>query len=80
MQRAKFVFFNAEAGCVSVTINSVPVGAVNNSEDLVALLQQSGVTLEDEMFHSSSVDFATEYGFSDDNGAYRIIEPALEML
>jgi hypothetical protein len=32
------------------------------------------------MFQSSSVDFAAEEGFADDNGAYNIIEPALAVM
>jgi hypothetical protein len=56
------------------------VGSAVCSEELVAILREQNVTAEDEMFQSSSVDFAAEEGFKDDNGAYNIIEPALEVI
>jgi hypothetical protein len=80
MSKARFVFFSAANGAIDVTIDNALVGSAVCSEELVAILRQQGVTLEDEMFHSSSVDFAAEEGFEDDNGAYNIIEPALEIL
>ena len=80
MSKLRFVFFGAKDGQVTVSINQVLVGVVNDSEQLVAILRENGVTLADEMFQSSSVDFAAEEGFADDNGAYDIIEPALELI
>jgi hypothetical protein len=80
MSKSRFVFFGASNGQVTVSIDHVLVGAAGCSEDLVAILQENGVTLADEMFQSSSVDFAAEEGFADDRGAYNIIEPALESI
>ena len=80
MSKSRFVFFDAKDGQVTVSINQVLVGVASDSEELVAILQENGVTVADEMFHSSSVDFAAEEGFADDNGAYDIIEPALELI
>ena len=80
MSKSRFVFFGAKDGQVTVSINQVMVGVASCSEELVAILQENGVTLEDEMFQSSSVDFAAEEGFADDNGAYNIIEPALAVM
>jgi hypothetical protein len=80
MSKSRFVFFGATNGQVTVSINQVLVGVASDSEQLVAILQENGVTLADEMFQSSSVDFAAEEGFADDNGAYDIIEPALELI
>ena len=80
MSKSRFVFFGAKDGQITVSINQVLVGVASDSEHLVAILQENGVTLADEMFQSSSVDFAAEEGFADDNGAYDIIEPALESI
>jgi hypothetical protein len=80
MNKPKFVFFDAVDGKVALQINGDLVGSVSNSGELITLLKQSKVSNEDVIYHSSSVDFATEYGFSDDNGAYRIIEPALDCM
>ena len=80
MSICKFVFFNAKDGKVELSVNRAVVGFAGNSAELVDLLQKAEVTLDDNLSHSSSVDFAAEYGFSDDNGAYRIIEPALDRL
>lgn len=80
MSKSRFVFFGAKAGQVTVSIDHAEVGVASSSEQLVAILQENNVTLEDEMFQSSSVDFAAEEGFADDNGAYNIIDPALELL
>lgn len=80
MSKSRFVFFGAKDGQVTVSIDQVLVGAAGCSESLVDILKENGVTLADDMFHSSSVDFAAEEGFADDNGAYDIIEPALELI
>jgi acyl-CoA thioesterase len=80
MSKSQFVFFGAKDGQVTVSINQVLVGLASDSEQLVDILQENGVTLADEMFQSSSVDFAAQEGFADDNGAYDIIEPALELM
>ena len=80
MSKSRFVFFGAKDGQVTVSINQVLVGVASDSEQMVAILRENGVTLADEMFQSSSVDFAAEEGFADDNGAYDIIEPALESI
>jgi hypothetical protein len=80
MSKARFVFFSASNGAVNVTIDNILVGSAVCSEELVAILREQNVTAEDEMFQSSSVDFAAEEGFEDDNGAYNIIEPALEVI
>jgi hypothetical protein len=80
MSKSRFVFFGAKDGQVTVSIDHVMVGVASDSEQLVAILQENGVTLEDEMFQSSSVDFAAEEGFADDRGAYNIIEPALAVM
>ena len=80
MSKSRFVFFGAKDGQVTVSIDQVNVGSASDIDQLVAILEENGVTLADEMFHSSSVDFAAEEGFADDNGAYDIIEPALELI
>ena len=80
MSKSRFVFFGAKDGQVTVSIDHVTVGLASDSEQPVAILQENGVTFADEMFHSSSVDFAAEEGFADDHGAYDIIEPALELM
>jgi hypothetical protein len=80
MSKSRFVFFGAKDGQVTVSIDHVLVGVASCSEELIVILQENGVTLEDEMFQSSSVDFAAEEGFADDNGAYDIIEPALAVM
>jgi hypothetical protein len=80
MSKSRFVFFGAKDGQVTVSIDQVLVGTAGDSEALVAILKENGVTLADDMFQSSSVDFAAEEGFADDRGAYDIIEPALELI
>ena len=80
MSKSRFVFFGAKDGQVTVSINQAIVGLASDSDQLAAILKENGVTLADEMFQSSSVDFASEAGFADDNGAYDIIEPALELI
>jgi hypothetical protein len=80
MSKSRFVFFDAKDGQITVSINQVLVGVASDSKQLVDILQENGVTLADEMFQSSSVDFAAEQGFADDNGAYDIIDPALELI
>ena len=80
MQQAKFVFFNAEDAQVKVSIAQQVVGFADNATALAQLLKANSVTQNDDLFFSSSVDFASEEGFANDNAAHDIIESAVAML
>ena len=80
MQQAKFVFFNAEDAQVKVSIAQQVVGFADNATALAQLLKANSVTQNDDLFFSSSVDFASEEGFANDSAAHAIIEDAVDML
>ena len=75
-----FVYFNAEDAQVKLSIDSKVIGYADNAKQLANLLRSNNVTAEQEMYFSSSVDFASEEGFANDNAAHDIIESAVAML
>lgn len=75
-----FVYFNAEDAQVKLSIDSNVVGYADNAQQLANLLSANNVTADNEMYFSSSVDFASEEGFANDNAAHDIIESAVAML
>jgi len=75
-----FVYFNAEDAQVKLSINSNVVGYADNAQQLASMLRANNVTQDNEMYFSSSVDFASEEGFANDNAAHEIIESAVALL
>ena len=75
-----FVYFNAEDAQVKLSIDSNVIGYADNAQQLANLLRSNNVTAEQEMYFSSSVDFASEEGFANDNAAHEIIESAVALL
>ena len=75
-----FVFFNAEDAQVKLSIDSNVVGYADNAKQLANMLRSNNVTTEQDMYFSSSVDFASEEGFATDNCAHNIREDAVAML
>ena len=75
-----FVYFNAEDAQVKLSIDSKVIGYADNAQQLANLLSANNVTANNEMYFSSSVDFASEEGFANDSAAHAIIEDAIDML
>jgi len=75
-----FVYFNAEDAPVKLSIDSKVIGYADNAQQLANLLSANNVTANNEMYFSSSVDFASEEGFATDSAAHAIIEDAIDML
>lgn len=75
-----FVYFNAEDAQVKLSIDSNVVGYADNAQQLANMLRSNNVTADNDMYFSSSVDFASEEGFATDNCAHNIIEDAIDML
>ena len=75
-----FVYFNAEDAQVKLSIDSNVVGYADNAQQLANMLRSNNVTAEQDMYFSSSVDFASEEGFATDNCAHNIIDDAVAML
>lgn len=76
----KFVFFTAVDGMIEVHINKEVVGFVTTATQLTKLLKQNSVTLKDDLYNSSSIDFCSEEGFATDDEAHAIIDKALAKL
>ena len=74
-----FVFFNAEDAQVKVSIAQQVVGFADNATALAQLLKANSVTQNDDLFFSSSVDFASEEGFANDNAAHEMIDAAVNI-
>ena len=76
----RYVCFNAEDRGVRVTIEEDRVGWADNAGDLAAILMAHDISLSgDACFSSSSMDFATEYGFATDDGANEMLADAFNI-
>lgn len=81
MQNTNYVFLNAEDCAIVVSVNNSVVGFAYNAKQLVELFIQHNINvLTDDIYCSSSLDFATEEGFATDSCAHNIIDAALDML
>jgi len=76
---SKFVLFDAEKGKIVVSLDQGPVGAASTAPELAELLKSLALDLrQDRMYCSSSIDWASEYGFGSDGAAEAIINAALD--
>ena len=76
----RYVCFNAEDRGVCVTVEDNQVGWADNAGDLAAILMQHDISLgKDACFNSSSMDFATEYGFKTNDGAQDMVAEAFNI-
>jgi hypothetical protein len=75
-----FVYFNAEDAQVKLSIDSTVAGYADNAQQLAHLLRANNVTQNNDMYFSSSVDFASEEGFATDDCAHNIINSAVAQL
>jgi len=76
----KFVYFTAKGGSIDVSVDQNYIGSASTARQMQALLEDNNVTLDDNLMHSSSIDFAQEEGFATDDCAHAIIDSALEQL
>ncbi len=72
-----FVFLNADNKGIVVSIDQKVVGRAVNYEELTEIFAANNVTTENEIFCSSSIDFAAEEGFESDSDAHNMIDKAL---
>jgi hypothetical protein len=80
MSKAKFVFLNAEYGSIVVSINKEPVACAFTAKELAEVFTSNNVTEADDIYCSSSVDFASEEGFKNDEAAHKMINKALKLI
>ena len=76
----KFVYFTAKGGSIDVSVDQNYIGSASTARQMQALLEDNNVTLDDNLMHSSSIDFANEEGFATNDCAHAIIDDALEQL
>lgn len=76
---SRFVFFSANEGSIELHIEQALIGTAKNAEDLSKLLIANGVSFQDDLSASSSIDFCDEEGF-EPGEAGEIIEAALEII
>lgn len=75
-----FVYLKADEGKIVVSIDDQVVGSAGSAQELVDLFRDYNVTLADEIYNSSSIDFADEHGFESEGDAHEIIEQTLELI
>tara|TARA_B100000780_G_scaffold271859_1_gene233227 strand:+ start:1464 stop:1724 length:261 start_codon:yes stop_codon:yes gene_type:complete len=74
-----FIFTSADQGAVVLTVNKTVVGRAASAAALAALFVVHDVTAADEIYTSSTMDFASEAGFATDDGARLLVDAALQL-
>jgi len=76
-----FVYFSADNGKVEVSVEQKKIGSSKTATGLAKLLIKAKVNVDsDDIFCSSSIDFADEYGFNHYNDARDLIEEAIDLV
>lgn len=76
-----FVYFGADNGKVEVSVEQKKIGSSKTATGLAKLLIKANVNVDsDDIFFSSSIDFADEYGFNHYNDARDLIEEAIDLV
>ena len=75
-----FVYLKADEGKIVVSVDDVVVGSASTSQELLELFRTYSITINSEIYNSSSIDFADEYGFESEGDAHDIIEQVLELI
>jgi hypothetical protein len=75
-----FVFLNAEAKNIVVSIDQQVVGRAENYQKLAEIFLANKIDQESDIFCSSSIDFAAEEGFDSDSDAHNMIDQALDVV
>jgi len=68
-------FISADLGHLELYEGSDLMGITKSAKDIVRVLQENGIA--DSVFASSSMDFASEYGFKTDEAASELWELGL---
>jgi hypothetical protein len=71
-------FVSAHNGGIQMFSNMSLVGFGKTPEAIAYVLNTKGIAAE--IFQSSSMDFATEEGFDNDEGAYLLMKRAFELV
>lgn len=74
------VVLGAEEGGIIVSVDGMPIGWAPTPEELAKMLKSAGVDDNTDIMASSSVDFASEAEFDDDDAAHEFIQNALEIM
>ena len=80
MSKAKFVFLTAEDASIVVSINKEPVACAFTAKELAKVFTANNVSEADDIYCSSSIDFASEEGFKNDEAAHKMINKALKLI
>ena len=71
-------FISAHEGGIQMYANDGLVGYAKTANSIAYVLKSKGVA--SSAFHSSSMDFADEYGFENHDGAWNLFEAAMELV
>ena len=78
----KVKFLNASNGTVEITMDNGTVHVFTSSQEVADFASQYpyGTDLFGHAYASSSMDFASEYGFQTDSGAWDMVEAGLDLV
>ena len=71
-------YVDATDGKLEFFANKVSVGSSNDPAELAAIIIENG--LAEVMYGSSSMDFASEYGFENNDGASLLLKRTFELV
>lgn len=71
-------FIAAHEGGIQMYSNNGIVGYAKSVDSIAYVLKSKGIA--DCAFHSSSMDFADEYGFENYDGAWNLFDAAMELV
>ena len=74
----KVKFLTAKDGTVEVTMDNNDVHIFTSGQEVAEFIDEHGDNVFEDGYASSSMDFASEYGFQTDSGAWEMIEAGLE--
>lgn len=70
-------FLNAKDGTIEVTMDNNDVHIFTSGNDVFEFINEYGENVFEDAYASSSMDFASEYGFQTDSGAWEMIEAGI---
>ncbi len=75
----KAKFLNCKDGTVEVTMDNNDIHTFTSSEEMAEFIRDNGYNVLEDVYCSSSMDFASEYGFQTDSGAWDMVQEALDI-
>jgi len=77
---SKFVYLAATEGKIEVSVEQEFVGSSNTPVGLAQIFQKNQINGSDDIYFSSTIDFAEEEGFESREQAIELIQEAVNLM